>query len=367
MRFIRTLAVLVALALPSLAAAAVQMQFAHFAPLSNSLDQTSVTIRVNGTEIVPNFRYGEQRGYFALGPSGNYTIELLRTGSTVPLVTASAQLVDGQRYTTIVLGNNQTRPVGLLLTQDFGTAPGPGQTAVRVINVAAFTTNTADLDVAVRNADGSVFAGMGDVPYAVPSNYTTIPAVTANLAVTTDEGAPLAPARAVSFASGSVQTLIVAGDGTNQPVALHLLTDGATGPSGFVDYSVNGAWTTGNATGQGITLFPIPAQRRLVGTWYTYNDNGTLQWYTLDSCRTPIGQPGCAAPNAFDNRRAVLSIYAPIGGRFLTTDPITLRVAGTLTIDFHSCTQATGTYDVDGRTGSFAMQNLIAPPSCTIP
>ena len=365
MRFIRTFALLVALALPGAAAAAVQMQFAHYAPLSNALDQTAVTIRVNGADLLTNFRYGEQRGYLTLGPTGTYTIELVR--GSVALVTASAQLTDGQRYTTIVLGNNQTRPVGLLLAQDLATPPGSGQTAVRVVNVAAFSSDTAELDVALRNVDGSVFAGMSDVPYAVPSNYTLVPSVTTSLAVTTDDGAPLAPARTVTFASGAIQTLLVAGDGTNQPVALHVLTDGDTSGGGLVDYSVNGAWTTGNAAGQGITLYPLPAERRLIGTWYTYNDNGTLQWYTLDSCRTPVGQPGCAAPNAFDNRRAVLAVYAPSGGRFLATNPVTLRIAGTLTIDFQSCTQATASYDVDGRTGTFSMQNLIAPPHCSIP
>lgn len=367
MRFIRFLAVLAALALPSLAAAAVQMQFAHYAPLSSSLDETAVTIRINGQDFATNLRYGEQRGYVPLGGSGAYTIQVFRNGSPLETASGTAQLVDGQEYSLIVVGNNATQPFGFALAQDLGSVPPAGQANVRVINVAPFSANAAELDVAVRRPDGSVFFGMGDVPYGIASNYVTIPAETANLRVTTDEGALLAAEAPQTFASGTTNTLVVAGDGTRQPIALHVLTDGATGGGGIVDYSVNGAWTTGSATGQGITLYPIPSERRLIGTWYTYNDNGTLQWYTLDSCRTPVGQTVCAFPAAFDNRRAVLAVYAASGGRFLTTDAIALRVAGTLTIDFQSCTQATASYDVDGRTGTFVMQNLIAPPNCSIP
>ena len=367
MRFIRSFAVLVALALPSLAAAAVQMQFAHYSPLASQPDQTAVTVRINGQDRVTNLRYGDQRGYVALGASGAYTIQVTRDGSPLETASGTAQLVDGQRYTLIVLGNNQTQPFGFALAQDFASAPAAGQASVRVINVAPFSANLADLDVAVRRPDGSIFFGMSDVPYGIASNYVTIPAQTATLRVTTDEGVLLAGDAARTFPSGTTNTLIVAGDGTRQPIALHVLTDGAPTGGGAVDYSVNGAWTTGNATGQGITLYPLPAERRLIGTWYTYNDNGTLQWYTLDSCRTPVGQPGCAAPNAFDNRSVVLAVYAPSGGRFLTTDPIALRLAGTLTIQFQSCSQATATYDVDGRSGTFSMQNLIAPPNCSIP
>ncbi len=352
-----------ALVLPLGAHATVRMQFAHAAPLATEPDGTAVTLRINGQDVIPNFRFGDQRGYADLGGSGNYTIQIVRSG--VVLVNANTTLVDGTLYSGIVLGNNTSRPLGLLITQDIGQAPAPGQAIVRAIHVGAFTPAE---DVAVRRTNGAVFAGIAQLAYAVPGNYAQIPAETASLRVTSvDGGRALSGDANITLAAGSTTTLLVAGD--NEHLAVRLMTmPGGTAPVGNVDHSVTGAWTTGNATGQGLTLMAVPAERRLIGTWYTYPPaGGAREWYTLDSCRTPVGQGGCAFPNAFDNRRAVLAIYAPSGGRFLTSDPITLRIAGTLTIDFQSCTQATATYELDGRSGSFAMQNLVTPPNCTIP
>lgn len=365
--FIRFAVVLATLLLPFAASAAVRMQFGHFAPLSRTLDGTTITMRVNGVDRA-TFRYGEQRGYVDLGGTGVYQVELVRNG--VVFAAGSAQLNDGQLYSAIALGNNVTQPVGFLLTQDLmqGSA---NQAVVRVINVAAFSANQSQLDVAVRRTNGQVFAGMSQVPYATPSNPVAITPETAALRVTNPAGTQvLSGDFSVAFPANSITTLIVAGDNANQPVALYTMPGGAApGGGGSVDYSVNGAWTTGNATGQGIVLLPIPAERRLVGSWYTFAPGGgsSQQWYTLDSCRTPVGQSGCAVPNGFNNRTAVLSVYAVSGGTFLGSNPVTTRTAGTLTITFQSCSQATATYDVDGRQGSFTMSNLIAPPNCTIP
>ena len=348
---VRFAAALAALLMPLAASAAVRMQFAHFAPLANTPDGTTLTMRVNGVDRV-TFRYGEQRGYLEHGAG-------------------TAQLVDGQLYSAIALGNNVTQPAGFLLSLDLQQS-SPNQAIVRVINVAAFSANRAELDVAVRRTNGQVFAGMSQVPYATPSNPVAITPETAALRVTNPANTTtLSGDFSFAFPANSITTLIVAGDNANQPVALYTMPGGSVTPGtgGTVDYSVNGAWTTGPANGQGIVLLPIPAERRLVGSWYTFAPSGgsAQQWYTLDSCRTPIGGAGCSFPNGFDNRTAVLAVYATSGGTFLGTGAVTTRVAGTLTITFESCSRANATYDVDGRTGSFVMANIIAPPNCTIP
>src|SRR5688572_33357228 len=123
----RFIAALAALLLPLAAGAAVRMQFAHFAPLASTPDGTTLTMRVNGVDRV-TFRYGEQRGYLELGGTGVYLIELVRNGSV--LAAGTAQLVDGQLYSAIALGNNVTQPAGFLLSLDLQQS-SPNQAIVR--------------------------------------------------------------------------------------------------------------------------------------------------------------------------------------------------------------------------------------------
>jgi hypothetical protein len=366
--FVRFLVPLLALVLSCAANATVLLRIAHEAPLSPNSGATTLDFRVNGQPVAVGMQYGQTTPYLSLGGSANYTIDAARGGSGTPLVVATAALLDGSRYTVVALGNNQTQPFGLLVVQDTTLTPAPNSALIRVVHAAPYSA-VSPLDISVvRASDGSVIAGLERIPYATPSAYVQIPALPLDLTIRNPDGTRSFVTRTgLTFPVGSVSTLIFSGDGLSQPFALTVLRDTAVTGDATVDQSASGAWTTGNAPGQGITLYPIPAQRRLVGTWYTYTPTGALQWYTLDSCGTPAGQSGCTLPNAFDNRRAVLTVYAPSGGRFLTTDPVALRVAGTLTITFSSCTSATATYDVDGRTGSFAMTNLIPAATCTIP
>jgi hypothetical protein len=367
-RHARFLLALFALALPCLAEAAVLLRIAHEAPLSPSAGATALDFRVNGQPVATGMQYGATTPYLAIGGSANYTIEAFRSGSPAPLVSFTATLLDGSRYTLVALGNNQTQPFGLLILQDTTLTPAPNAALVRVIHAAPYSA-VSPLDISVvRASDGTPIAGLERIPYGNPSPYVQVSSIPFDITIRNPDGTrSFVTTSGLTLPAGSTSTLIFSGDGLNQPFAVTVLRDTAISGDSTVDLSVNGAWTTGNAPGQGITLFPIPSQRRLVGTWYTYTPTGALQWYTLDSCGTPVGQSGCTLPNAFDNRRAVLTVYAPSGGRFLTTDPTSLRVAGTLTLTFSSCTSASATYDVDGRTGSFAMTNLIPMPTCTIP
>lgn len=361
------LVALLALSASYAASAAVRMQFGNYAPLTSSLDGTGVTVRVNGVDLATDLRFGEQTGYLSLGGSGGYSIQVFRSGGSGALVTANANLVDGQSYTGIILGNNQTQPFGLLIAVDTTLTPATGMALVRVIHAAPFSSNRAEMDISVRRADGTVFPGFERISYANISGYVQVPAQTVDLRVTSPDGTrPYVGNARVTLGAGTITTLVVGGDNINQPLSLFSMPASAVA-GGIVDQSVLGAWTTNNAPGQGITLFPIPSERRLVGTWYTYApQGGAVQWYTMDSCGTPIGQTGCAVPNAFDNRRAIMTVYAFSGGQFLGAAPVASRVAGTLTIEFQSCTRATATYNVDGRAGQFAMTNLLPQPGCTI-
>src|SRR5687767_612259 len=111
--YVRISAWLLALSLPCVVDAAVLLRIAHEAPLSSNSGATTLDFRVNGQPVATGMQYGATTPYITLGGSANYTIDATRSGSGVPLVSFTATLLDGSRYTLVALGNNQTQPFGL--------------------------------------------------------------------------------------------------------------------------------------------------------------------------------------------------------------------------------------------------------------
>lgn len=367
MKFPRLLAAALALLVPFSLSAAVQVQLGNFAPLSANAAETALTVRINGQVVATDFRYGDTRSYISLGGSGVYRFELIPAGALNPFVTADVTLADGNEYTALAVGNNRTQPFGMLFLLDNNTPAPAGSARFRVIHAAPFATTASASEVTIRTDSGAVLPGMERIPYATPGPYLTVSAATYDLRVTSPENTityvDLAP---LTLSSGTTRSLVFAGDGTAQGFSVFTLPGGIITDEPIVDQSASGAWSTGNAQGQGITLFAVPSENRLLGSWFTFNTAGQQLWYTLDTCGSQPGSGVCANPRAFDNRRAVMTVYETTGGRFLTADPVTRRIAGTLTIDFLSCTSAQATYNIDGASGAFGMSNFIPSPNCTI-
>lgn len=367
MRFRIILTALAALLLSTGVSAAVRVQLAHLAPLSSNVDATALTVRVNQNVVAQDLRYGDIRT-LDLGGTGTYNFTVSFANSSTTLVSGSVSATDGDQFTLIVVGNNVTQPLGLYFAADTSTTPPVGSSFVRILHVAPYASG--NIPVTVRNQSGTAISGLEALPYAGASPYISFVAANYDLRVTTlDSATTIVDPPPQTFLAGTVRQYAIAGDGVRQPFQFIPLVSNANAT--VVDYSAQGAWTTGNAPGQGITLYPIPGERRLTGAWYTFAPQGSqLQgqqvWYTLDTCGTPVGGTGCTNSGAFNNRTALMTVYQTTGGTFLGTTPTTTRVAGTLTITFQSCTQATASYDVDGRTGTFAMTNLLPIPNCTI-
>ena len=362
MRFRIFFIALAALLLSSAASAAVRVQLAHLAPLSSNAEATALTVRINGTALTPSLRYGDIRT-IELGGTGTYNFDVSFANSNTVLVGGAVSANDGEQFTMIIVGNNVTQPLGLYFAADSATTPPSGSAFVRFLHVAPYAAG--NIPVTVRTQAGTAVNGLESLPYAGTSPYISFVAANYDLRVTTlDSATTIIDPPPLTFVSGTVRQYAIAGDGVRQPFQLVPLVANATGS--VVDYSAQGAWTTGNAPGQGITLYPIPNERRLTGAWYTFTPTGQQQWFTLDTCGTPTGATGCTNPAAFNNRTATMTVYQTTGGTFLGPTPTETRVAGTITITFQSCTQANATYSVDGRTGSFAMTNLLPVPNCTI-
>jgi hypothetical protein len=102
-----------------------------------------------------------------------------------------------------------------------------------------------------------------------------------------------------------------------------------------VDNATNGAYRLDGMDGQGFWFTPIPAQNRVVGSWYTYNEDGTPLWFTFDSCNGQIDGE-CPTPGEFDGLSATTTLYLSSGetaeGGMQMTAPV-----GTIDFDVIDC------------------------------
>ena len=76
-----------------------------------------------------------------------------------------------------------------------------------------------------------------------------------------------------------------------------------------LDKRFNGLWYDPQTSGQGFSLEILNDGNRLVGSWFTYGDNGTKRWFIFNG-------------NVSDTASEVV-ILQTSGGRFLQPDPVT--------------------------------------------
>ncbi len=359
-------ALLAAFSLPSLALADARVLVGHFAPFAADLAETSVDVRVNGQVALSNVRYGDFTDYLAL-PAGATTLEVLVAGTTTVAISANVTLVDNTDYTVLATGGANGQPLALQALQDDNSAPAAGNLKLRVIHAAPFASSAEATAVSIRTDRGAVVGGLDSVPFFAASPYLEIPAGNYDLKVSTPDGArnliDLAP---VDLPAGAVLSVLATGDGGNQPLGFTALPLGALPTELPVDISVSGHWFTPEFDGQGFAFTPKPDENRLLGSWYSWGDNGAQIWFALDSAGPASGD--AAVNGGFDNQSAVFTIFRSSGGAFASSQAVTSEPAGTLTIDFADCTTAVASYAFDGGpSGELPLTNLTPSGVCSLP
>jgi hypothetical protein len=347
----------------SVALADARVRVAHLAPFADTVAGTSVTVAVDGDPILEDFTYGDFTEYLDL-PAGTYEITVTPTGAGSPAITGSATLEDDIDYTLAAVGNGSLQDLGLLALVDDNAAPAAGNLKLRVVHAAPFADTPEATEVSVRSDDGEVIAGLTNVPFNAASPVLEIPAGNYDLKVATpDGGTNLIDLAPLDLPAGVSLTVFATGDGVNQPLGFLALPLGELPTEAAVDDRYAGHWYNPAVPGQGIGIHPVPAQDRLFATWYTFGDNGSQAWYALDTCVTP-GTIACNT-NGFDGEVATFGVAAVTGGSFNVAGGTSTRAAGSLVVEFLTCSTATATYEVDGRTGSFDLVNLTPLASCT--
>lgn len=355
--------------LPTFAIGPVKVRVAHFAPFAATLDGTAVRVTVNGADVLNNFRFRQFTPELNLS-QGSYEIQVFPQGSTQAAISGTVELEGNRSYTLAAVGNGSLQPLALQRFEDRVTAPPSGSYALRVAHTAPFASTPEATGVSIRTDGGEVIAGLQNVPYGASSDYLELPVGELDIKVATPDGATnlidLAP---LQLPAGAIVTAYAVGDGINQPLGIVAVPVGDVPLEAAVDFSADGVWFNPSLNGQGWSFYAIPAQNRLIGTWFTYAADGSGRhlWYTLDSCRSAPGASSCAEPGSFDNREATLSVYESQGGLFGVPAPVVTNDVGSLTVRFISCTEAELSYRIGTLSSPvIAITNLVPRPGCTI-
>jgi hypothetical protein len=333
--------------------AQVRVQVGHFAPFASTLDGTSVTVRVNGAAAIQNFRFGDvTNGYVDLGPAGNYLVEVLPTGSSTVAISAQLNGLAAGNYTVLAIGNGTLQPLSLLALPDDITPPPAGQVKVRVVHAAPFGATDAATSVSIRTDGGDIVGGLASVPFRGASPFLALPAGSYDLKVATpDGGTNLIDLAPVNLAAGTIITVAAVGDGGNQPLGFVGLPGGRLPTETVVGVRGGGHWFDPASAGQGLSLYTVPSQNRIVGGWYAYGAGGAQRWFTLES-------------TSFDGVTANFIVRETRGGAIGSPAPITLTEAGTASISIADCNRATFQYTLGTTTGTYNLSNLVPAIGC---
>jgi len=214
-----------------------QANVAHLAPFADTLEGTAVSVDVESTEVIESVVFNVASGYLDLGlvigPTGTdgasaqVDVDVFAPpGSAgMPAITDTFDLDFGTDYTIAAIGNGTLQPLDFLLLDDTPVIPlvdgEPGGALLRVVHAAPFADNAADTEVSIRLQDGSVVAGLTNVPYGADSGFIQLPAGNYNLVVATPDGStPLIDPVAVDLTDGQVITVFAVGDIINQPLGI---------------------------------------------------------------------------------------------------------------------------------------------------
>jgi len=240
----------------ALAQADARVWVAHLAPFAATLPDTTVTVRVNGVDAIPDFQFGETSGGYLTLPAGvPLLVEIVLPDDTVA-ISETFTLVADTDYTVAAIGDGANQPLELFALVDDNTAPPAGQAKVRIAHLAPFASIPAATAVDIRTDDGLPVA-INVLYKAFTDPYLSLPTGIYDLKITTPGGGvDLFDIPPFSLTDGEIVGAFAIGDGTNQPIQVlalnqvaastarvwvaHLAPFAATLPDTAVTVRVNG-------------------------------------------------------------------------------------------------------------------------------
>ncbi|TVR99155.1 MAG: ExeM/NucH family extracellular endonuclease [Wenzhouxiangellaceae bacterium] len=215
---------IVSLALPSIPA---EVQWAHLAPFAAG-DASKVDIFVDGEPLLSGVAYGASTGYLELTP-GTVTVEIFPVGAAQPAIASTLELIAGQRYSAIAIGDGLNQALDLKLLADEVSAPAGGQVKLRLGHLAPFAPGAASAEV--RLADGNLLA---QLDFGAVGDFVELPGGSYDLVITAPGGDPvLIDPVAVEFGGGEIVSAFATGNEEFQILGAYALP--AAAPGFFID------------------------------------------------------------------------------------------------------------------------------------
>ena len=348
-------------------ALAQNVQVAHAAPFADTSEDTAVTVLVNGNLILQDFRFGEVASLSA-GGAPEIQVDVVPAGADDPVISETVAL--GEDVTILAVGDGVKQDLGLIRLSDTAEAPSSGTVNLRVLHAASFADEIDDTEVAVRTAGGAELAEpLNSLRFREDSGFLPVGAGVVDVKVTSPDGLTnLIDPLPVDLPDGANLTVVAIGNGDQQPLGVLALPGiGQLQTRAPVDNSVNGWWESVNTGNEGVVLQPLPAENRLIGTIYTY-ENGEPRWFTFDSC-SPEDDSGseCPTPGAFDGINAAGSVFEFTGGEFNGMENAERNDAGVFEFEFTGCRSGNVMISLDDRDPvEWEIRLLAANTSCTL-
>jgi hypothetical protein len=207
----------------ALAQTSARVWVAHYAPFADTLPGTAVTVRVNGSDALTDFQFGEtSEGYLTLPAGVPLLVEIVLPGDTVAISDTFTLAADTD-YTVAAIGDGTNQPLELFALVDDNAAPAAGNGKVRIAHLAPFADTLPATEVDIRTDDGTLV--VGNVPYkGFTDPYLELPAGGYDLKITTPGGGTdLLDIEPFLLANGQILGAFAIGDGANQPIQVQPL------------------------------------------------------------------------------------------------------------------------------------------------
>jgi hypothetical protein len=221
---------------PAPAAQPSYVRLAHFSPDTPNVDVYLTSYSKPGWQmLVRGVGYGALSAYQRLDP-GLYTIAMRKAGaaaSTPAVIAVSVRAASGKAYT--VAGTGPYSNLGLTVLRDDLSLPPRNEVRVRVLQASA-KAKTVDVKV----ANGPMIAS--NVNFAMSTGYSTVPAGTWNLMVTSAGQPNLDVTMPITLKAGDVYSVLVLDDESGG-LKVETRTDAASGavmPTGGVETGAGG-------------------------------------------------------------------------------------------------------------------------------
>lgn len=202
------------------------LQVVHLAPLDpldGSTHSTAITITLDGTPIVSNFKYGDSTNYQSM-TAKSYSMQVYIEGEPSYSISRTLTLDVGMDYTLFARGGNINWVFDTVLIANNNAGPASGEAKVRFGNYAPFLT---DSRVDIRLQDGTVV--VSDL-YLYFTDYMTFTAGTIDFKITTVGGnVTLVDPDPLLLTDGAIGTLVAAGDDQTKPLQAFYIPDAQMG------------------------------------------------------------------------------------------------------------------------------------------